>query len=94
MFVLFAADRKLMRMYVMFIVAVVFIAVLLYVLDRGLKAVQKGRRRRDAAIRLSAAAAYAEAQADAEARKKETSGALTTVLPAIQQPERGPRRVA
>jgi hypothetical protein len=83
-----------MRMYVLFVVAVVFIAVLLYVLDRGLKAVQKGRRRRDAAIRLNAAAEYAEAQADAEAKNKETSGALTTVLPAIQQSERGPRRVA
>jgi hypothetical protein len=83
-----------MRMYVMFVVAVVLIAVLLFFLDRGLKAVQRGRRRRDAAIRLGAAAAYAEARADAEARHQETSGALTTVLPAIQQAERGPRRVA
>lgn len=83
-----------MRMYVMFAVAVVFIAVLLFLLDRGLKAVQRGRRRRDAAIRLGAAAAYAEAQAEAEARQKQTSGALTTVLPSIQQPEQGPRRVA
>jgi hypothetical protein len=56
--------------------------------------VQKGRRRRDAGIRLAAAAAYAEAQANAEAKQQETSGALTTVMPAIQQPERGPRRVA
>lgn len=90
-----------MRMYVIFVVAVVLIAVLLYVLDRGLKAVQKGRRRRDVGIRLAAAAAYAEAQAayaeaqaNAEAKQQETSGALTTVIPAIQQPERGPRRVA
>jgi type II secretory pathway component PulJ len=81
-------------MYVLFVVAVVLIAALLFLLDRGLKAVQRGRRRRDAAIRLGAAAAYAEAQADAEARKKQTSGALTTVLPSIQQPEQGPRRVA
>jgi hypothetical protein len=90
-----------MRMYVIFVVAVVLIAALLYVLDRGLKAVQKGRRRRDAGIRLAAAAAYAEAQAayaqaqaNAEAKQQETSGALTTVLPAIQQPKPGPRRVA
>lgn len=83
-----------MRMYVMFVLAVAFIAVLLFLLDRGLKAVQRGRRRREAAIRLGAAVAYAEAQADAEARQQETSGALTTVMPAIQQPERGPRRVA
>jgi hypothetical protein len=81
-------------MYALFVVAVVLIAALLYLLDRGLKAVQRGRRRREAAIRLGAAAAYAEARADAEAKKKQTSGALTTVLPAIQQPERGPRRVA
>lgn len=78
----------------MFVVAVVLIAVLLFLLDRGLKAVQRGRRRREAAIRLGAAAAYAEAVADAETRKKETSGALTTVMPSIQQSERGPRRVA
>ena len=83
-----------MRMYVMFVLAIVFVAILLYLLDRGLKAVHRGRRRRDAAVRLGAAAAYAEAQADAEAKQQETSGALTTVLPAIQQPERGPRRVA
>jgi hypothetical protein len=83
-----------MRMYVLFVLAVVFVAVVLYLLDRGLKAVQRGRRRREAAIRLGAATAYAEAQADAEAKQQETSGALTTVLPAIQQEERGPRRVA
>ena len=81
-------------MYVLFVVAVVFIAVLLYLLDRALKAVAQGRRRRNAAIRLSAAAAYAEAQANVEARKQERSGALTTVIPSIQQAERGPRRVA
>jgi hypothetical protein len=83
-----------MRMYVMFVLVVGFVAVVLFLLDRGLKAVQRGRRRREVAMRLGAAAAYAEAQADAEAKQQETSGALTTVLPAIQQPERGPRRVA
>ena len=83
-----------MRMYVIFVLAVVLVAVALYLLDRGLKAVQRGRRRREVAMRLGVAAAYAEAQADAEAKQQETSGALTTVLPAIQQSERGPRRVA
>jgi len=80
-----------MRMYVIAVVAVVLIAGLLYLLDRALKAVQRGRRRRDVAVRMAAATAYAEEQAE---RREETSSALTSVLPSIQQPGKGPRRVA
>ncbi len=83
-----------MRMYVIFVAAIAVIAALLFFLDRGLKAVQRGRRRRDAAIRLGAAAAYAEVEARQQEAAAAESGALTTVLPAIQQQERGPRRVA
>jgi len=81
-------------MYVVFAVAVVLIVVLLLLLDRVLKAVRQGHRRRDAAIRLTAAAASAQAQARRQAAVADARDALTTVLPAIQKEERGPRHVA
>ncbi len=83
-----------MRMYVIAIVAVVLIAGLLYLLDRALKAVQRGRRRRDVAVRMAAATEYAEKQAERRKEVKESSAALTSVLPSIQQAGKGPRRVA
>ena len=94
MYVLFAIDRNRMRMYVIFVVAVLLIAGLLFVLDRGLKAVHEGRRRRAAGARLAAAAAHAEKKDKQRRAAADASAALTTVLPAIQEPERGPRRVA
>jgi uncharacterized membrane protein YhiD involved in acid resistance len=83
-----------MRMYVIAIVVVVLIAGLLFLLDRALKAVQRGRRRRDVAVRMAAATEYAEKQAERRNEVKQVSSALTSVLPSIQQPEKGPRRVA
>ena len=83
-----------MRMLVIAVVAVVLIAGLLYLLDRALKAVQQGRRRRDIVSRVAPAMAHAEEQAKQKKQVKETSSALTSVLPSIQQPEKGPRRVA
>jgi uncharacterized membrane protein YhiD involved in acid resistance len=83
-----------MRMYVIAVVAVVLIAGLLYLLDRALKAVQKGRRRRDIVSRVAPAMAHAEEKAKQKNQVKEASSALTSVLPSIQQPEKGPRRVA
>ena len=83
-----------MRMYVIAIVAVALIAGLLYLLDRALKAVQTGRRRRDIATRMAPAMAHAEEQANQKEQTKKASSALTSVLPAIQQPEKAPRRVA
>ena len=83
-----------MRMYVIAVVAVVLIAGLLYLLDRALKAVQTGRRRRDIVSRMAPAMAYAEEQAKQKEEVKEASSALTSVLPSIKQPEKGPRRVA
>lgn len=83
-----------MRMLVIAVVAVVLIAGLLYLLDRALKAVQAGRRRRDIVSRMAPAIAHAEEQAKRKKQVKETSSALTSVLPSIQQPEKGPRRVA
>lgn len=83
-----------MRMYVIAIVVIVFIAGLLFLLDRALKAVQRGRRRRDLVARMAPAMAYAEEQAKRREQVKEASSSLTSVLPAIQPEERGPRRVA
>ena len=87
-----------MRMYVLLFVAVLLISGLLFLLDRALRAVRTGRRRRNAAIRLAVAAARAEDKARDEERARtevaKASGALTTVLPSIQQPGQGPRRVA
>ena len=83
-----------MRMYVIFAVALLLVAGLLFLLDRALKAVQVGRRRRAAAARLAAAAAQAEEQDRRRRAAADASAALTNVLPAIQEPERGPRRVA
>jgi hypothetical protein len=84
-----------MRMYVIAAVGIVLIAGLLYLLDRALKAVQKGRRRRGLAERMAPAMAYAEEQDKRRKEARKASSALTSVLPSIQQaPEKGPRRVA
>ena len=83
-----------MRMYVILVVLVLLVAGLLFLLDRALKAVERGRRRRAAGARLAAAAAYAEAEDKQRRAAANASAALTNVLPAIHEPERGPRRVA
>jgi hypothetical protein len=80
-------------MYVIFVLVLALVAGLLFLLDRALKAVQEGRRRRAAGLRLAAAAAHAEEVARQRRAAADASGALTSVLPAIQQAERGPRRV-
>jgi len=80
-------------MYVIFVVVIALVAGLLFLLDRALKAVREGRRRRAAGLRLAAAAARAEEVARRRRAAADASGALTSVLPAIQQAERGPRRV-
>jgi hypothetical protein len=84
-----------MRMYVIAVVVIVLVAGLLFLLDRALKAVQRGRRRRDLVARMAPAMAYAEEQSKQKKKAKEASAALTSVLPSIQQePDKGPRRVA
>lgn len=93
--VVLSATGNLKRMYVIAIAAIVLIAGLLYLLDRALKAIQTGRRRRTAGERLLAATEYAEEKAQRRKAASESSSALTSVLPSIQQPpEKGPRRVA
>jgi hypothetical protein len=85
-----------MRMSVIFVVAIVAIAAIFFLLDRGLKAVHRGRRTRDAAVRLNAVARKAEAEHDQQKAETEVSTALTSVLPAIvaEEEDRGPRAVA
>jgi hypothetical protein len=81
-------------MYVIITVVVVLAAVALFLADRALKAIRTGRRRRQAGMRLYAAAADAEARERARKEKESESKALTTVLPAILKTESGPRKVA
>ena len=94
-------DQKLTRMYVIFVLAIIIIACLFFLLDRALKAIQRGRRRRDASERLVAAAIAAEEQHRRQEQQRrqqkaqhEASTALTNVLPAIRTEDDGPRKVA
>lgn len=91
---LFALDRNLICMYVIIAVVVVFAAVILFLADRALKAIQTGRRRRQAGMRLYAAAANAAAQERVRQEKESESAELTAILPTILKTESGPRKVA
>ncbi|HEV3381552.1 MAG TPA: hypothetical protein VG142_11295 [Trebonia sp.] len=81
-------------MYVIVAIAVVLAAGLLFLLDRALKAIREGRRRRELGIRLYHAAARSEALERERKAAAEASNNLTAVLPAIPQGERTPRNVA
>jgi uncharacterized membrane protein len=72
-------------MPVLLLAVVVFVLLicLLVVADRTIKAVQRGRRRRDAAERLTAAAAKGEAKARQRKATEQVSAALTSVMPTI-----------
>jgi hypothetical protein len=86
------SQLELMPMFVVAVVLIVIIAVVLYLLDRALKALRRGRRRRNVAERLYAAEAFAEAREKKRREDQESRDALTSVLPAII--EHGPRKVA
>ncbi len=81
-------------MDVIFVVAIALVAGVLFLLDRMLRAIHEGRRRRVAGTRLAGAAARAEVEAAQRKAAADKSAALTAVLPAIGQEDRGPRRVA
>jgi hypothetical protein len=55
---------------------------------------RKARKRQAVAARLAAVAAQAEREHKVRTDAAEASAALTTVLPAIRDDERAPRRVA
>ena len=81
-------------MYVILAVLAVFVVALLFMADRALKAIEKGRRKREAGMRLYAAAAAAQATERQRQAKETASKELTAVLPAIKKPKDEPRRVA
>jgi hypothetical protein len=62
---------------------VLFAACLLFAADRAVKVIQRGRRRREATLRLAAATAQAEAEDRQRKAAEQASGALTSVLPTI-----------
>jgi hypothetical protein len=70
---------------VLLLVAIVFVLLIcvLVVADRTFKAVQRGRRRRDAAQRLTAAAAQGAARHRQRKATEQVSTALTSVMPTI-----------
>ncbi len=65
------------------VVVVLFVICLLFLADRAVKAVQRGRRRREANRRLAAAVAQAEARDRQRKAAEQVSGALTSVMPTI-----------
>jgi hypothetical protein len=75
------------------VVAAALIAVALVVADRALKALEKGRRRRDASMRLYAAAQAAQAAEQVRQTKENACTQLTAVLPRIRETAE-PRKVA
>lgn len=81
-------------MYAIVAIVVVLAIMLLFVLDRALKAIAVGRRRREAGVRLYYAAARAAEREKQRRAAAEASDRLTTVLPAIPQDDRTPRKVA
>jgi hypothetical protein len=70
---------------VLLLVAAVFVLLIcvLVVADRTFKAVQRGRRRRDAAQRLTAAALKGVAKHRQRQATEQVSTALTSVMPTI-----------
>jgi hypothetical protein len=78
-------------MRVLLVIALVLLVCLLFAVDRVVKAINRGRRRRDANRRLVAAASAGAAQEIERRSAAEASGALTSVFPAIH--DLGPRNV-
>jgi hypothetical protein len=83
------------HMYVILAIFVVLISAgLFFVVARAVMAVREGRKRRAVSVRLAAVAARAEETHRQRRAVADSSAALTTLLPAIQQAKEGPRRVA
>jgi predicted ABC-type transport system involved in lysophospholipase L1 biosynthesis ATPase subunit len=84
-----------MYVIVAVVAVVVLVAGLLFLLDRALKALREGRRRRNLGMRLYHAAAQAAATERQRQAAAQASNSLTAVLPAIRPGEEGtPRKVA
>jgi len=91
---LFAIDRNLMRMYVILVLAALLVLGLSCLAAFLVKARQRARKHQALAARLDAVAAQAEREYRDRTAAAQASAALTTVLPAIPQGDRTPRRVA
>jgi hypothetical protein len=65
------------------VVTILFVCCLLFAADRTVKAINRGRRRREAGHRLAVAAAQAEAKDRQRKAAEQASGALTSVMPTI-----------
>jgi cytochrome c oxidase assembly factor CtaG len=72
-----------MPVHVLLIVLIVPFIVLLLAADRAVKAIRRGRRRRDANKRLTAVVAKADAKHRQRRAAAEASRALTSVIPTI-----------
>jgi hypothetical protein len=68
---------------VLVVVAIVLFVCLLFAADRAVKVIKRGRRRREASRRLSAAVAQARAKHRKGKVAEQASGALTSVMPTI-----------
>ena len=94
---LFANNRNLMRVYVVFVLSALLLLGLAFLGVYFVRAQQNARRARQqqaVADRLNAVVAQAEQQRKERKAAAQASAALTTVLPAIKQGDRAPRRVA
>lgn len=95
---LFAADRNLMRMYVILAILALLLLLILLVVAFGvlhLKAAARSARKHESvAARLAAALAQADAERREAQAIAEVSEAVTDVLPAIRMDDQAPRRVA
>ncbi len=83
-----------MRMYVTLVLAALLLLGLSCLTAYLVTARRKARKRQAVAARLAAVVAQAEREHKVRADAAEASAALTTVLPAIREDERAPRRVA
>jgi len=83
-----------MRMYVILVLAAVLLLGLLCLAVYLARTVRTARKRQSVADRLAAVVAQAEQEHRDRTAAARASAALTAVLPAIKQDERGPRRVA
>ena len=83
-----------MRMYVILVLAAVLLLGLLGLAAYLFAGVRTARKRQAIADRLAAVVAQAEQEHKARNAAAKASAALTAVLPAIQEGERAPRRVA
>ena len=83
-----------MHMYVILVLAALLVLGLSCLAAFFVKARQRARKLQALAARLDAVAAQAEREYRDRTAAAQASAALTTVLPAIPQGDRTPRRVA